>query len=463
MLRARHLPLLLLPLAAGAGCKTEKAPPTVAWIQPTSSPTWAPDATVPLRFTFTDPAPEQGSTSPATWRVDIGPESGGLWWSTSGTAPRPPETNGPDLIDTVSLSWPVPQPPSGSSGPIPLRLTAVVTDGEGGRGAHFATATIAVPPLSSTGLWHVEPDNPGALRFFPTLPSTEDPTFDLTCSPVRDVVHLDGEDLLLVGCADRITARSAQPNASPLWTLDAPLSAQTGGLRFLRRAPDQWVTSAWAMAGWPDRVQWVDGQGNIQRTWTLLEDETLIDAGAFSLGLILLARTAAGELRLIRCNPDNAARIGSITWTPEAPGSIGPDGAAWLVKAQGDPAGLEADGTLRRWFTESNGQTGLATSASTGTGTVTAAGILEDGTPWIARDQTRLTDTPALSLGPPAYRIESDRASDILWVLTGPANGGTFQWTRRDAGTGQAIGTASPDPANADSPASVAHNRPGPG
>ena len=463
MLRARPLPLLVLTLAAGTGCKTEKAPPTVNWIQPTSSAIWSPGATVPLRFTYTDPAPEQGSTSPATWQVDIGPESGGLWWSTSGTASRHPETNGPDLIDTVSLSWPVLPPPAGSSGPVPLRLTALVTDGEGGRGADFVSASITALPLESTGLWHVEPGSPHILRFFPTLPSAEGTTLDLTCSPVRDIVHLDGQDILLVGCADRITARSAQPNASPLWTLDAPLSAQIGGLRFLRRAPDQWVSDAWAMAGWPDRVQWVDAQGSIQRTWTLLEDETLIDAGVSSLGLILLARTSTGELRLIRCNPDNSARIGSITWTPEAPGSIGPDGAAWLVTAQGDPAGLEADGTVRRWFTEPDGQTGLATSESPGTGTVNAAGILEDGKPWIARDQTRLTDAPIQALGPPAYRIESDRASDLLWILTGPATGGTYQWTRRDASTGQAIGTTLPDPTNADSPASVTHNRPGPG
>lgn len=462
MLRAQHLPLLLLPLAAAAGCKTEKAPPTVAWIQPTSSPTWAPDATVPLRFTFTDPAPEQGSTAPATWRVDIGPESGGLWWSTSGTASRPPETNGPDVVDTVSLSWPVPQPPAGSSGPVPLRLTTVVTDGEGGRGADFVSASVAVVPLEANGLWHVEPGNPDMLRFFPTLPPAEAHTSALTCGPARDLVHLDGEDIVLVGCTDRIVAMPALPAASPLWTLDAPLSAQTGGLRFLRRAPDLWTTSAWAMAGWPDRVQWVDAQGNIQRTWTLLEDETLIDAGAFSQGLILLARTASGELRLIRCNPDNAARVGSITWTPEAPGSTGPNGAAWLVSAQGNPAGLEADGTLRRWFTEPDGQTGLATSVTAGSGTVTAAGILEDGTPWIARDQTRLTGTPSLVLGPPARRIETDRASGLLWTLTGPETNGTFQWARRDAGTGQAVGTASPDPTTADSPASVAHNRPGP-
>ena len=147
---------------------------------------------------------------------------------------------------------------------------------------------------------------------------------------------------------------------------------------------------------------------------------------------------------------------------PGSTGSTGPTGAAWLVSTQGDPAGLEADGTLRRWFTEPDGQTGLATSVTAGTGNVTAAGILEDGTPWVARDQTRLTDTPSLVLGPPARRIETDRASDLLWTLTGPGTDGTFQWTRRDAGTGQAVGTASPDPTTGDSPASVAHNRPGP-
>ena len=463
MLRPHHLSLLLLVTVASAGCHVDKAPPKVVWLHPTSSPTWAPDATIPLRFTYTDPAPNQGTANAATWRVDIGPESGGLWWSTSGTASQSPAAGGSDLTDTVSLSWPVQHPPSGSSGPISLRLTAVVTDGEGGRGADFTTASIAVPPLESTGLWHVESGSPETLQFFPTLPSWGTQAFDLTCSPVRDVVHLDGQDVILIGCAGRIEARSTLPAASPLWAMDAPLSAQTGGLRFLRRVPSQWVPSAWAMVGWPDRVQWVDKDGNIQRTWTLLEEETLIDASPSSSGLILLARTASGELRLIRCNPDNAARIGSITWTPEAQGSVGPDGLAWLVSVQGDPAGLETDGTMRRWFTEPNGQTGLASSESPGTGDVTAAGTLENGTPWIARDQTRLTGTATVVLGPPARRIETDRASTVLWVLTGTADDGSFQWTRRDANSGQVLGAALPNPTTADSPASVAHNRPGPG
>ena len=463
MFRARHLLFFLGVFLAHAGCKTEKKPPSVVWLQPTSSPTWTPDAAVPLRFSFTDPAPQNGTSTPATWRVDVGPESGGLWWSTSGTASAPPSADKPDVVDTVSLSWAVLQPPAGSSGPVPLRLTAIVTDGEGGRGADFASASIAVTPLESTGLWHVEPGSPDLLRFFPTLPSADAQSVDLPCGPARGLVHLDGQDVLLVGCADRIVAISTLPAASALWTHNAPLSAQTGELRFLRRVPHPWGTSAWAMAGWPDRIQWVDAQGNIQRTWTLLEDETLIDAGVSALGLIVLARTAAGELRLIRCNPDNAARINSITWTPEAPGSLGPTGAAWLISAQGDPAGLEADGTLRRWFTEPDGQTGLATSETTGSGNVSAAGILEDGRPWIARDQTRLTGTSTVVLGPPAHRIETDRASDVLWILTGPATDGTFQWTLRDAGTGQALETSLPDPTAVDSPGSVAHNRPGPG
>ena len=127
------------------------------------------DATVPLPFAFTDPAATSKAPPPGV--VAGGHRPGIRRTVVEYIRNRTPPTRnrGPDLIDTVSLSWPVPQPPSGSSGPIPLRLTAVVTDGEGGRGAHFATATIPVPPLSSTGLWHVEPDNPGALRFFPTV------------------------------------------------------------------------------------------------------------------------------------------------------------------------------------------------------------------------------------------------------------------------------------------------------
>ena len=216
------------------------------------------------------------------------------------------------------------------------------------------------------------------------------------------------------------------------------------------------------MAGWPDRVQWVDGDGQIQKSWILEAEETLIDAGVIDGRMILLARTATNELRLIRCNLDNGARIASITWTPEAPGSTGPDGNAWLLNVEGEAAGLEHDGTWRRWFIEPNGNTGLSTGQSPGSGEVVSAGILDDGTSWVARDQTRLLQEPVLNLGAPAHRIEEDRAAGLYWLLHTDAGEALLTWNAVDAFTGMSIPIATPNPPSSPVPASVAHNRPGP-
>ena len=127
--------------------------------------------------------------------------------------------------------------------------------------------------------------------------------------------------------------------------------------------------------------------------------------------------------------------------------------ARQLVTAQGDRgtgSGWHPAALVHRiqWTSR------ITTSANTGTGTVTAAGILEDGTPWIARDQTRLTNT-GLSLRPPAYAsnptghqhpVGLDRASDRQH----------FPMDTKD-GTATHRNNA-PDPANADSPASVARS-----
>jgi hypothetical protein len=459
---------LLLPMLLGlfaAGCRTEKLPPSVEWLSPTSSPQWAPDVNVPLRFVLMDPAPERGTTAPASWRVEVGPTGGGLWWTASGDASAAPSTGSPAHIDTIDLQWTVPFPPASATGPIDLLLTAIITDGEGGRGADFTSASVAVPPLESAGLWHVDPDAALPIRFFPTAPLATNQALPSPCSAVRDLVHLDGRDRIVLGCATSLEALDTHPaddGSAPVWTIPAPLSAQTGGLRFLRRTPTEWTTSAWAMAGWPDRVQWVDGDGQIQKSWVLESGETLIDAGVIDGRMILLARTATNELRLIRCNLDNGARIASITWTPEAPGSTGPTGDAWLLNVDGEAAGLEQDGTWRRWFIEPDGNTGLSTSESAGSGEVIAAGILDDGTSWVAREETRLLRNPILSIGDPALRIEENRADGIFWVLRTDQDQGLLSWERVDAWSGVSVPSVTPAPPSTPVPASVAHNRPGP-
>ena len=124
--------------------------------------------------------------------------------------------------------------------------------------------------------------------------------------------------------------------------------------------------------------------------WLLLDGEVLIDAAEFESGLITLVRTAQGEWRLIRYNRENGARMNAITWTPEAPESLGPDGKGWLVAWMGEPAALEADGRMRHWFTEMNGTTGLSTIPLNGEGNVNQAGMLEDGRCWVSRSQARL-------------------------------------------------------------------------
>ena len=459
----RFLLSLLLALCA-AGCRTEKSPPTVEWLIPSSSPQWAPDVHVPLRFVLTDPAPDRGTTNPASWRVEVGPTGGGLWWTASGNASSAPSAEGPAHLDTIDLQWTVPFPPASASSPIDLLLTAIVTDGEGGRGADFTSAAVAVPPLESAGLWHVDPDAALPLRFHPTSPLATEQALPAPCSPIREIVHLDGRNRIVLGCATSLEAMSTDPadGALPIWNLEAPLSAQTGGLRFLRRTPAEWTTSAWVMVGWPDRVQWVDADGQVQKTWGLEAEETLIDAGIIDDRMILLARTATNELRLIRCNLDNGARIASVTWTPEAPGSTGPLGNAWLLIVEGEAAGLEHDGTWRRWFIEPDGNTGLSTGESPGSGEVVSAGILENGTSWVARDGTRLLQEPILHLGAPAHRIEEDRAAGLYWLLHSDADESLLTWDAMEASTGTPIFLATPGPTSAPGSGSVAHNRPGP-
>ena len=194
----------------------------------------------------------------------------------------------------------------------------------------------------------------------------------------------------------------------------------------------------------------------------MTEEETLLDAAVMDDRMIMLARTSSGELRLIRCNVDNGARIASITWTPEASGSTGPEGRAWLIALDGDPAGLEADGTARRWYAEPGGNTGLSTEPTPGTGGVTGGGILTEGTVWTSRDQAHLFHATPLPLGQPVLSIEEDRAGGLLWVMLVNPGSGEGQWTAMNSETATIVGTPLPAWTGTTAVASVAHNRPGP-
>ena len=193
--------------------------------------------------------------------------------------------------------------------------------------------------------------------------------------------------------------------------------------------------AAHALVGWADRVEQLRPDGQPAATWLLLDGEVLIDAAEFESGLITLVRTAQGEWRLIRYNRENGARMNAITWTPEAPESLGPDGKGWLVAWMGEPAALEADGRMRHWFTEMNGTTGLSTIPLNGEGNVNQAGMLEDGRCWVSRSQTRLItdDTEGQWMSNGAVRdFTLDRANGILWMLHDNSSGAAWQWTALD-------------------------------
>ena len=85
-----------------AGCGVEKAPPSVRWLTPASTAAWSTSQDIPLRVECTDPAATRGQSGPASWQMDIGPASGGVWWSTSGTLEA---HGGLATVDTVRNTW----------------------------------------------------------------------------------------------------------------------------------------------------------------------------------------------------------------------------------------------------------------------------------------------------------------------------------------------------------------------
>ena len=462
--------LFVLALLSIAGCQTIKDPPTVKWLQPSGSPLWAPDSNVPLRFTYIDPAPEQGRQELATWRVDIGPENGAgssasiIWWSATGETPSNLPVEGQDVIDTVDLTWTVPGFDGGLPSSAALQLTVSIWDSQGARAANFATAEIQHPPLESTGIAYVAANEPGTVYWMPHFQPDAASVTSTSSETVRSLMHFDGKECILVGYANHVESWAVPP-ASPgplVWTRTAPFGPQTGGLRFLRRPGEGQSTSALIAIGWADRVEWINSNGHVQQSWLLLEEETLIDAAVINGHMLLLARTNAGELRMIQCNLDQSARMNSITWTPEAPGSLGPNGQAWLIQLEGDPTTIEADGMARRWYTESNGQSGLNTQPILGNGPVSGAGIFEIGGSWVSREQWHwIPSNGAAFTAQPfaAGPLAEDRAQSAMWVnLASPVS----EWSAVSTSGGALIPSLS-IPLNASGAAiCIAHNRIGP-
>ena len=446
-----------LSAACIAGCGVEKAPPTVAWLTPTDGVSWAVSQNVPLRFTLTDPAPETGAPGPTTWRVDIGPESGGVWWSTSGTLSAPED--GLSRTDTLHTSWSTPADFAGGSA-VTLRLTAIAEDAQGQRAAAFREAQLFRPPLTAERFWSLQADNPAHLTAWEGGNATDWPW---TGSNGNHLLHLDGQDLLLIGGTE-LEARNAGNGTlgAPLWSRSSPAALLGDHVRLLRRNPAE-EGAAQALVGWGDRIERLRADGLATLTWLLLDGETLLDAARIGESMIALVRTAQSEWRLVRFNADNGARMDAVTWTPEASGSQGPEGRGWLIALGGDPAALESDGRARRWFSEANGSTGLTTEVLAGEGSIQHAGLLEDGRCWISRNTTRLHDgeVQGAPLYPtPLLHISENRAEGTWALLTQDAEGVPDAWQILDAGSLAPLFTLAAEPGTRSG--THAHNRPGP-
>ena len=375
-----------------------------------------------------------------------------------------------NAVDTVSTTWNTPAASNLPAGGTTLLLTATATDSEGAVGADFAYANLVGQPLTSSGFWFLETTSPAALQHLANG-SSEVVMDEGPFESASSMVHLDGQATMLVGGQqlNAWTLPTASNGATLLWTIQPPLTPQTGGIRFVRRPSTSVSGPAIAEVGWADRVQWVNDDGLILANWLLDEDETLIDASIFGGAMVVLARTSANELRLISHDLDTGARLQSITWSPEASGSLGPNGKAWLISILGDPAGLESDGTFRRWFTEMDGNTGLASGNCPGSADVSNAGRLEDGRSWFSREGTWLVEetVPLQMAHPkPIQATAEDRANGITWVLESPAPGEAQTWMALDAQGWLPIGLPNLDVSGnlsgVGSSGSVAHNRPGP-
>ena len=437
------------------GCATEKAPPEISWLSPTSNITVAGGEAVALKFRVLDPAPERGSIDVATWRVNVGTDNGAIWWTQSGVLSSAPSSHG--VEDTVQLTWHVPDNLTGT-GPLPLLLTAKATDGIGQVDADFTTATWNGTPLLSSGLWWSGGSSNSGFGY--SDGSTAPLNFPGPDSP-HHMTALDGEDFIITGLntLKGWPISDGTPTSEPAWE-HTPTLAPEGAIRYVRRAPFAHTSAAWAEVGWPDRCTWHNAAGQVQRSWLLESDELLIDAGMIGEEMVALARTSAQELRLIRFNLSTGARLESLTWTPEAEGSTGPDGAAWLLEIGGHPTGLESDGTTRIW-NNAGGATPLSSGQISGEGTVQHAGRTEDGANWVHRNGSMLfsTDLTALGTWEDGVRTTAlDRANGILWLLTTSAEG--HAWQGFDRGSLEAL-TPPFTTGDAAFSGAVMHNQPG--
>ena len=165
---------------------------------------------------------------------------------------------------------------------------------------------------------------------------------------------------------------------------------------------------------------------------------------------------------MIKYNLEQSARINAITWTPEAAGSSGPNGQAWLIQLEGDPASIETDGTARRWYTEPNGQSGLNTQTTIGDGDVTDAGIFERGGSWISRSQWHwmpLSGDPFTAQPFSAGPLAEDRAQAITWVHLNTTD---FEWSAISNSNGSLISALDIPLSGEGKAICIAHNRPGP-
>ena len=443
----------ILALICG-GCTTEKAPPTVMWLSPQSTVHLQEGDALGLKFSISDPAPERGTTEAASWRVTIGTEAGVTWWTTSGNVSAAP------ALDTIETTWQVPAAPAGSAGSTALLLSAICTDGEGQTGADFGTLTLTSTPLASLGLWWAEGPSEYGFGFADPQVNTLPETYPGPGVP-HQMVHLDGQDLIVSGTteAQGWPLSNGIPSTEPAWSV-VPSATTTGQIRFVRRAPFEYTGASWAAVGWSDRCTWLDANGLTMKTWLLNPDEQLIDACVAAGQMVLLARTNANDLRMIRFNVDNAARLESVTWTPQAAGSAGPNGNAWLILKQDLPAALEADGTLRLWGSN-GGATPLSTLDFPGSGAVIRAGQLTEGGSWAERDESLFCANDLSHLGTwngAIYHVTIDRTSGNFWLLSGSDNERLW-WALEPsfdpigdpipAGTGTTTGC-------------IAHNRPGP-
>ena len=455
------MPLALMTLLHG-GCRVEKPPPRVQWLSPDEGIAITGGDAISLRFEVEDPPATKANVDIGQWRIEIGPTAGGTWWTTAGELSAAP--SGDAVLDTVEATWHIPggTPFSGIS--TDLLLKAVATDGEGQAGADFLYASWEIESLESAGLWWAgNPDGDG----FSHVESPASPSIVHHALPVSQeewLVHLDGEDKMIIGGGTlrgwELDAETSAPGPEPAWTAELPTSATQSGIRYLRRVPHTLTVSAWVESGWGDRCLWHDGDGILQKSWLLETNETLLDGGVIGNHMVLLARTSSGEFRLIRFNIDTGTRLGSVTWTPEAAGSIGPGGKGWLLALNGMPTALEADGTARQWNPE-----GAANAISTldmpGTGDVTFAACLEDGRSWLSRSQSIMLDASGSAIATwnaTTFGITSDRATDLLCILVGSDGERAWQWAH---GTDLSpIGSAFPT-GGATPNGSIAHNRPG--